>query len=113
MQLLDVGTAPKPGAINKLLTAMEFNDQIGGCCGELTVYKPNFVNGFSAAQHFEYKMNHMMDKGEHPLFPTTKAMLPRCSSSVACVDWYSNGEYLWFHQRPSRRVLCLQMGRHP
>lgn len=39
-QLLDVGTAPTPGSIDKLLTAMEFNDQIGGCSGELTVRLP-------------------------------------------------------------------------
>lgn len=45
-QLLDVGTTPKPNAINRLVVAMEYNGQIGGCSGQLVVRRPNYLNLF-------------------------------------------------------------------
>lgn len=57
--LIDVGTVPAEGAVNNMVVAMEHNDQIGGVCGELEVYEPKPFNLFQAAQHFEYKMNHV------------------------------------------------------
>lgn len=68
-QLIDVGTIPQPGAIERLYRAMHQNPQLGGVCGEITVrgYRPYSI--VIASQIFEYKMSHILDKGTHSLSP--------------------------------------------
>ena len=60
--LLDVGTQPRDRAIWKLYRSMETNSRIAGVCGEIACFKPNYANPVCAAQHFEYKVSHIMDK---------------------------------------------------
>jgi chitin synthase len=61
--MLDVGTKPDRTAIWKLYDAMERDRHIGGCCGEIKTLSPVNVNPFIAAQHFEYKISTVLDKG--------------------------------------------------
>jgi chitin synthase len=63
LQLLDVGTCPRPGALWMLFDAMQKNPQVGGVCGEIAVRNPRIYNLIEASQHFEYKVSHVMDKG--------------------------------------------------
>jgi chitin synthase len=42
---------------------MEENHQIGGVCGEIAARSPRFSNFVESAQHFEYKISHVLDKG--------------------------------------------------
>jgi chitin synthase len=70
--LLDVGTQPEPKALYKLVMAMENNNNIAGVCGEIcpgiegsdgVVTKTLFTtNAVVAAQIFEYKTSHILDK---------------------------------------------------
>jgi chitin synthase len=60
--LIDVGTQPRRRAIYKLYRAMETNRRIAGVCGEIAAYKPNYINPVVAAQVFEYKISHILDK---------------------------------------------------
>lgn len=66
--LLDVGTQPKKDALALLYTEMENNPQVGGCCGEIAVRKPRIYKVLEAAQHFEYKISHVLDKSMESVF---------------------------------------------
>uniref|UniRef100_M4BLW5 chitin synthase n=1 Tax=Hyaloperonospora arabidopsidis (strain Emoy2) TaxID=559515 RepID=M4BLW5_HYAAE len=63
--VMDVGTMLTKSALYHLLFAMERNHQIGGACGQLTVDKAfeNLSNWVVSAQHFEYKISNILDKG--------------------------------------------------
>ena len=68
--LVDCGTKPTPSAIFLLVQEMERNRNVGGVCGEIAVDVPfealgNVVIG---AQHFEYKISHIMDKALESTF---------------------------------------------
>ena len=70
---LDAGTRPDPQAICKLVTAMECDDSIAGCCGEIAVDRglsPANVlyNWTIAAQVFEYKVGNIIDKAFESFF---------------------------------------------
>ena len=43
--------------------AFEYYPNLGGCCGELKVFRPKCMQFVNAAQQFEYKMSHILDKG--------------------------------------------------
>jgi chitin synthase len=66
--LIDVGTKPESHSIVKLYVEMERNLQIGGCCGEIAVNKPNYCSLVQAAQHYEYKTSNFMGKCMESLF---------------------------------------------
>lgn len=42
--------------------------QQGGCCGEIAVQNTRFWHPLDAAQHFEYKVSHVMDKAMESAF---------------------------------------------
>ena len=62
--LLDVGTIPEPRGLYLLFDAMEKDNRIAGCCGEII---PETLghnwNPIVWAQVVEYKFSHIMDKG--------------------------------------------------
>ena len=57
-------------AIGMLIDAMDSNSQLGGVCGEICVDRPfaSVQRVAVAAQHFEYKSSHVMDKAMESLF---------------------------------------------
>ncbi|CDW89133.1 chitin synthase 1 [Stylonychia lemnae] len=59
--LLDIGTQALPGSISKLVKLLDFKQSIGGACGEIEVEMPKF-SILSAAQFYEYKLSHYIDK---------------------------------------------------
>ncbi|OMJ95812.1 hypothetical protein SteCoe_706 [Stentor coeruleus] len=60
--LLDVGTKPKKHGLYYLYDAMERDNRVAGCCGEI-VPQCNSWNPIVNAQVVEYKFSHIMDKG--------------------------------------------------
>lgn len=60
--LLDVGTKPMKHGLYYLYEAMEIDDRVAGCCGEI-VPQCNSWNPIVNAQVVEYKFAHIMDKG--------------------------------------------------
>jgi chitin synthase len=52
----------------KLFSEMERDPQIGGCCGEIMVKSPNYLNLVEACQHHEYKTSNNMNKCMESLF---------------------------------------------
>ena len=62
--LVDVGTKPSPESIHRLIEKMESDAQVGGVCGEIAVDVPfnTLSNAVIGAQHFEYKISHILDK---------------------------------------------------
>lgn len=67
--LLDVRTEPRRDAMTKLIMCMDANPQLGGVCGEIAVKKPKVFSMLEAAQAFEYKISHVMDKGAPGALP--------------------------------------------
>ncbi|GAA6054572.1 putative Chitin synthase 1 (putative) [Rhodotorula toruloides] len=70
--LIDVGTKPASDSIYKLWKAFDKHPHVGGACGEITVDLGkgwrNLVNPLVAAQNFEYKMSHILDKSLESVF---------------------------------------------
>jgi hypothetical protein len=66
--LVDVGTVPLVSAFAMLYDSLQENPQIGGVCGEIAVHDPRRYNIVEAAQHFEYKVSHVLDKGMESVF---------------------------------------------
>jgi len=64
----DVGTRPSAQSICRLMDAMDRDSRVAGCCGEIAVALPGMDKGLMcsnpvvAAQVFEYKISHCMDK---------------------------------------------------
>lgn len=52
--LLDVGTAPREGALAELVGHMQDDPDCGGCCGEIAVRGARLWKPTDAAQMFEY-----------------------------------------------------------
>lgn len=71
--LLDAGTVPDHKAIVELVSCMEREPRIAGCCGEITVDGNDDVckmvgNSIVACQNFEYKCANFLDKQMQSLF---------------------------------------------
>lgn len=66
--LVDVGTGPKEKAIYYLVQAMEQNPQVGGATGEIEAQASSLCNVLEAAQFFEYRSGHVMDKPMESVF---------------------------------------------
>jgi len=63
--LLDVGTEPRSTALHRLYRCMEDNNTVAGVCGEITAMIEkisDYANPVVAAQVFEYKVSHFLDK---------------------------------------------------
>jgi chitin synthase len=67
---VDVGTKPTPSATFRLLSTMERNSHVGGCCGEIAVDHPfeYALDPVVSAQHFEYKTSNILDKAMESCF---------------------------------------------
>ena len=61
--LLDVGTIPRPTGLYLLYEAMEDDNRVAGCCGEIVPDDSGPYNPVVQAQVVEYKFAHIMDKG--------------------------------------------------
>ena len=59
--LLDIGTQALPQSINKLMKMLDYRPTIGGACGEIEVEMKSF-SMLAAAQFYEYKLSHYIDK---------------------------------------------------
>jgi cellulose synthase/poly-beta-1,6-N-acetylglucosamine synthase-like glycosyltransferase len=71
---VDAGTEPRPGAICNMLCALEQNEHCAGVCGEIAIARRTapcdadvkdssfYTNLVIAAQKFEYKAAHLLDK---------------------------------------------------
>ena len=57
---MDVGTKPDKYAISQLLDAMDKDDSISGCCGEIIIDDPK--NLILKAQWLEFKFAHSLQK---------------------------------------------------
>jgi len=68
VQLVDVGTRPRAGSVAMLIKSMVRHPHIGGVCGEIAVRDMRMYNFLEAAQHFEYKLSHVMDKSMESVF---------------------------------------------
>eukprot|EP00474_Spongospora_subterranea_P005503 CRZ05961.1 hypothetical protein [Spongospora subterranea] len=66
--MFDVGTKPEHSAILKLYDAMEADQEIGGCCGEITTRVTASINPWIAAQQFEYKIATILEKSMESVF---------------------------------------------
>lgn len=67
--MLDIGTRPDQQAIYKLYNYMEMNPNCGGCCGEIEAdMKGPGSYMLKAAQFFEYKIGHALDKAAESIF---------------------------------------------
>ena len=60
--LLDVGTRPLPRSLYYLYEALESDENLAGCCGEIRPMDPDYKNIVIPAQIIEYKFAHMLDK---------------------------------------------------
>ena len=64
--LIDIGTMPKNGAINKLVKHLDSNVEIGGACGTIDVEIPPKLCGMEFllvySQVYEYKISNYLDK---------------------------------------------------
>lgn len=70
--LLDAGTVPDQKAIVELVSCMEKDPKVAGCCGEITVDGNDqpckmFWNWIMASQNFEYKNSNFQDKSMQSL----------------------------------------------
>lgn len=60
--ILDVGTIPQPKSLYYLYDAMDRDQNIGGCCGEIVPLSGNYLNFILPAQILEYRFSHIFDK---------------------------------------------------
>jgi len=71
--LLDAGTVPDQKAIVELVSCMERDPKVAGCCGEITVdgnddFCKMVGNSIVACQNFEYKCANFLDKQMQSMF---------------------------------------------
>ena len=62
VMLLDVGTKPHDTSLWKLYEAMDRDENLAGCCGEIVPMDPPMFNWVVPAQVVEYKYAHLFDK---------------------------------------------------
>jgi chitin synthase len=62
VQLIDIGTMPRRDALFRLYEAMQLNDNLAGCCGEIAPRNASFWSMVQSAQIVEYKFAHIFDK---------------------------------------------------
>ena len=68
VMLLDVGTKPLTNSLYYLYQAMDRDNQIAGCCGEIVPMNTEFWKIVVPAQMVEYKFAHMLDKALESIF---------------------------------------------
>ncbi len=59
-------------------------EQVGGVCGEIAVRDPRMYNMIESAQHFEYKLSHVMDKGAYSGQACSYPPAPTPSQKTEC-----------------------------
>ena len=92
VMLLDVGTKPLENSLFYLYEAMELNDQLGGCCGEIRPNEFDICSLVVPAQFIEYKFAHMFDKALESVIGYI-TVLPGAFSAYR---WEAlKGEILW------------------
>lgn len=80
---VDVGTVAREDSMRAIFHSMEANPQLGGCCGEIVVSDPKLHNFLVAAQQFEYKIAHVMEKSMESWFGFV-SVLP---GAFCCYRW--------------------------
>ena len=91
---LDVGTRPQPNAIRMLISEMQHDPRVAGCCGEITIDQPykrafnKYLSPVILAQHFEYKMANSLDKSFESMFGFV-AVLPGAFCAFKMGPWKS------------------------
>ena len=123
--LLDVGTIPKPTGLYLLFDAMEKDNRIAGCCGEIIPETAGHDrNPIVWAQVVEYKFSHIMDKGLESIIGYV-SVLPGAFSAYrwSRLDDPKTLDAYFYSQRPGAtlnlfeanmflaedRILCLEL----
>lgn len=122
--LLDVGTVPRPTGLFLLFEAMENDDRIAGCCGEIIPENSKTFNIIVQAQIVEYKFAHIMDKGLESIIGYV-SVLPGAFSAYRweCLNENRTLDSYFFSQRPGKvlnlfnanmylaedRILCMEL----
>ena len=92
VMLLDVGTKPLALSLNYLYDALNNDENLAGCCGEIIPMKSKFTDIVISAQITEYKFSHIFDKALESIIGYI-TVLPGAFSAYR---WKAlNGSPLW------------------
>lgn len=92
VMLIDVGTQPHPNSLFLLYEALETQNDLAGCCGEIRPMDPNIWKLVVPAQAVEYKLGHIFDKA----FESLLGYITFLPGAFSAYRWSAlQGDPLW------------------